>query len=195
MDYLMLIDSINAVPTDHCPKLRLVGGIFLEETTAERCEQMLADAAEQGVPIKLLSGYRDSEYQQRLWNKDIARYLSDGMSFAEAQSLTARYLAKPGHSEHQTGLAADFCTPDWDDTQDDFSRTEQGRWLCGNAHRYGFILRYPRMKEHLTGIAYEPWHYRYVGLPHAEIIRSRGLTLEEYLYYYLFDGGQIVTEM
>lgn len=191
MDHLMLIDSINAVPAGYSPKLREVGGALLEETAAECCEQMLCDASRQGIQIKLLSGYRDIGYQQRLWDKDIAEYLSEGIPLAEAQSLTARYLAKPGHSEHQTGLAADFCSPDWDDTQDDFYRTEQGKWLCGNAHRYGFILRYPRMKEHITGISYEPWHYRYVGLPHSEIIRSRGLTLEEYLYYYRFDGAQM----
>lgn len=145
---------------------------------------MLEQAENEGVIIKILSAYRTHDYQGQLFSRSVAEYMSDGLDEEAAHRLTARYLAKPFHSEHETGLACDFCSPDWDDTQDDFSRTAEGKWLCKNAAEYGFILRYPRMKEHITGFAYEPWHYRFVGTEHAKIIRRQGLTLEEYLYYY-----------
>ena len=144
---------------------------------------MLSAAAADGLRIKPFSGYRSAEYQRELWNQSIAHRLADGFTAAEAEIITARYLARAGHSEHQTGLAGDLCTAGSDDTQEDFGSTPEGRWLRQNAARFGFILRYPRMKEHITGIAYEPHHYRYVGKPHAAAIMSRGLTLEEYLFY------------
>lgn len=184
MDFLILIDSVHPLPEDYLPELRDIGTVQMEKTAARHCEEMLNEANNDGVIIKLLSAYRTPEYQRQLWNTEVAEYISEGLDLRDAEQLTGRYLAKPYHSEHHTGLACDFCSPDWDDTQDDFYRTEQGRWLCKNAARFGFVLRYPRMKEHITGIAYEPWHYRYVGSEHAEIMREQGLTLEEYLYYY-----------
>jgi D-alanyl-D-alanine carboxypeptidase len=184
MDYLILVDSIHRLPSDFTPKLVDIGTAKLEETAAKHCGEMLLAAESEGIIIKILSAYRSPEYQRQLWNRSVAEYAADGLNIMEAEQLTSRYLAKPYHSEHNTGLACDFCSPDWDDTQDDFYRTPQGKWLCKNAAEYGFILRYPRMKEHITGIAYEPWHYRYVGAEHAKIIREQGLTLEEYLYYY-----------
>lgn len=184
MDYLILVDSVSPVPKGFAPQLEEVGTVKMEKTAAEHCREMLRAAESEEVVIKVLSAYRTPEYQQQLWNRSVAEYMCSGETPAAAERLTARYLAKPLHSEHHTGLACDLCSPDWDDTQDDFYATEQGRWLYVNAWKYGFILRYPRMKEHITGIAYEPWHYRYVGREHAEVIRREGLTLEEYLYYY-----------
>lgn len=184
MDYLIVVDSLNGLDEKFVPMLESVGKAKLEKRVAHHCRRMISKAAEDGVEIKLLSGYRSAEYQKSLWDRSVSEYMAAGADRSAAEEMTARYLARAGHSEHQTGLACDFCSPDWDDTQDDFFRTEQGRWLCANAAEYGFILRYPRMKEHITGIAYEPWHYRFVGNPHAKIIRAQGLTLEEYLYYY-----------
>jgi D-alanyl-D-alanine carboxypeptidase len=184
VNYLILIDSVNPVPEDPDLQLADIQNCQMEKTAAFYCRRLLEGAAEDGVEIKILSAYRTAEYQRQLWNRSVLEYVSDGVDRDSAERLTARYLAAPGHSEHQSGLACDFCSPDWDDTQDDFYNTPEGRWLCANAARYGFILRYPRMKEHITGVSYEPWHYRYVGAKHAGIIRSQGLTLEEYLYYY-----------
>ena len=184
MDTLILIDAVNAVPKDYLPELVPVEGIFLERSAARECLRMLAAAETEGITIKPMSGYRSSDYQNSLWERDIAEHMSDGLGYDEAVRLTSRYLAKPFHSEHETGLAVDLCTPECDDAVLTFAGTEQGRWLSANAHRFGFILRYPRMKEHITGIAYEPWHYRYVGSPHSDIMKNSGLTLEEYLYYY-----------
>ncbi len=184
MDYLIIVDSVHKVPCKLDLHLVSAANVMMEQRAAEALNSLLRAAMSDLVEIKALSGYRSEEYQQRLWQRSVAEYMCDGLSKDTAERLCARYLARPGHSEHETGLAVDFCSPDWDDTQDDFYSTEQGRWLCKNAARFGFILRYPRMKEHLTGIAYEPWHYRFVGEEHAKIIREQGLTLEEYVYYY-----------
>ena len=184
MNYLTLIDSVHGVDNDYSANMKAVGNVLLEAKAAEQCLKMLEAAINENVHIKPLSGYRSAKYQQMLWNRTKAEYICEGLKESDAEKLCSRFLARVNHSEHQTGLAVDFCSPDWDDTQDDFYSTKQGRWLCKNADSFGFILRYPRMKEHITGIAYEPWHYRYVGTPHSEIIRREGLTLEEYLYYY-----------
>lgn len=183
MDYLILIDALNPVPAEPV-QLSEVCGVRLEHQAAEQLKQMLSSAEREGVRIKALSGYRSPEYQQRLWEAEVEKHHLSGLPLPEAERLTARTLARPGHSEHNCGLAVDLCTPDAEDTQDDFFLTPQSRWLCRSAHRYGFILRYPRMKEHLTGIAYEPWHYRYVGAEAASIIRENGLCLEEFLHFY-----------
>ncbi|SDA24019.1 D-alanyl-D-alanine carboxypeptidase [Ruminococcus sp. YE71] len=188
MDYLLLIDRTHAIPTDFTPELDNVGSIQLEKNAARACRSMLKAAENSGILIKLLSGYRSREYQRELFRRSVCENIALGMTAAEANAVTARYLAAPGHSEHESGLAADFCTPSADDTEDDFGSTHEGKWLAANSPRYGFILRYPRMKEHITGIAYEPWHFRYTGLPHSLIMAQNGITLEEYLYYY-FDIG------
>lgn len=186
MDYLMLIDKFTPLPENYEDTLRLeeIDGKYLEKQTCMQCGQMLAAARRDGVIIKLLSGYRSIEYQQALWESSISKLMGQGMSYCDSVAETSRSLALPGRSEHNSGLAADFCQPEEDDTQADFYKTAQGRWLCEFAHRYGFILRYPRMKEHITGIIYEPWHYRYVGSEAADFIRGSGLCLEEFLHYY-----------
>ena len=184
MDHLILVDSVLPMPENYSVDLININGIMLERQTGESCERMLCSAEKDGISIKLISGYRSVDYQQMLWNRSVAEHMSEGLNKSDAEKLTLRYLAKPHHSEHHTGLACDFCTFLQDDVCDDFHLTEEGRWLCKNAHKFGFILRYPRMKEHITGIAYEPWHYRFVGEEHSVIITRQGLTLEEYLYYY-----------
>ena len=183
MDHLILVDSVSPVPEGYPPSLSEAGGVLLEEKAAAACREMIKASAENGTPIRAISGYRTKEYQQLLRNRSILGYMSEGLSPSEAKRLTDRYLAKAGHSEHETGLACDFSTPDSDETREDFAATPAGQWLYRNASDFGFILRYPRMKEHITGIAYEPWHYRYVGLPHSKTMTENGLTLEEYLHY------------
>ncbi|WP_124098583.1 M15 family metallopeptidase [Ruminococcus sp. Marseille-P6503] len=186
MDYLMLIDKFNAVPEgfEQTISLEAVQGKLLESQACRQCRMLLRDAEHEGINIKVLSAYRSCDYQQSLWEKSISERIGSGMSYKEAVNDTSRTLAKSGHSEHNCGLAVDFSTPSAEDTEDNFHTTPQGRWLCMNAHKYGFILRYPRMKEHYTGIDYEPWHYRYVGTEAAEFIRKSGLCLEEFLHFY-----------
>jgi len=128
---------------------------------------MQADAAAQGLDIYISSGFRSYDDQDRIYN-NYASY--DGYEAAD------RYSARPGHSEHQTGLAFDLNTID-----DSFAYTAEGEWVKNNCHNYGFIIRYPEGKEHITGYMYEPWHIRYLGVDTATSVYQSGLTLEEYL--------------
>ncbi len=117
------------------------------------------------IELIIYSAYRTYEKQEYIYNNRVDK------------SLTAR----PGHSEHQTGLTLDIATIESGLTNH-FEYTKSFNFLQDNAHLYGFILRYPKDKNYITGYAYEPWHYRYVGLTHAKAIKENNLTLEEYIY-------------
>ena len=137
-------------------------------------EQMATDAKALGFDFVAFSGFRSYEYQTTLYNNYVNR---DGKEAAD------RYSARPGHSEHQTGLAFDIGENSqqglWLTTE--FGETPAGKWLADNAHKYGFILRYPEGKEEITGFMYESWHFRYLGVEKATDVKETGLTLEEYL--------------
>ena len=184
MDYLMLVDKFNPVPENLDIRLDELQGKLLEKQACNQCRLMLQKAKEDGVVIKIISGYRTAEYQKMLWNISVRGAVCQGIPEPEAEKLVAKTLALPGHSEHNTGLAVDFGTENADDVEENFYKSKQGKWLCKNAAQFGFILRYPRLKEHITGISYEPWHYRYVGSEAAMIIKQSGLCLEEFLHFY-----------
>ena len=130
---------------------------------------MADDAKENGFNIVAVSTYRSYEYQEKLYNN----YVNDkGKYYADMCS------ARAGHSEHQTGLAVDIADLSLD--YDNFEYTKEFIWVKENAHKYGFIMRYPKAKFHITGFKYEPWHYRYVGIEIATYIYENNLTLEEY---------------
>lgn len=120
-----------------------------------------------GYDMSLLSGYRSYDYQKSLYESYVAR---------DGEEAANRYSAKPGTSEHQSGLAFDVGEMTWD-----YGETAAGKWLKENCAQYGFILRYMEGKEHITGYMYEPWHIRYVGVEHATAIMNQNITLEEYL--------------
>lgn len=151
----------------------------MRREAAEALDAMLSDAQAAGFSITVTSAYRSREYQKRLFDDAVESYLARGMSPKEALRLTKRYHAAPGESEHESGLAADIHHLSCATLA--FADTAEYRWLTENAHRYGFILRYPEGKESITGIAFEPWHFRYVGREAAEEIYSSGLCLEEFL--------------
>lgn len=186
MDYLMLIDRFNALPDSFDKEIRLaeIQGKYLECQACEQCRLMLETAKADGINIKIISAYRTTEYQQMLWEQSVAEKTEEGYSFQQAETEVSKTLAKPGCSEHNAGLAIDFGTENADDVEDDFYKSPQAKWLCRNAARFGYILRYPRLKEHITGISYEPWHYRYVGTEAALFIKKSGLCLEEFLHFY-----------
>ena len=186
MDYLILVDKFNPVPKDFTKNIEFseVGGQLFEKQTADQLRLLMESAENDGIPLQVISGYRTEEYQQMLWERSVSSLMWSGNSYEKAVEETAKTLALPNSSEHNTGLAADFGCEGDDDVKDDFFRTGQSKWLCKNAARYGFILRYPRLKEHITGISYEPWHYRYVGTETAEIISKSGICLEEFLHFY-----------
>lgn len=137
-------------------------------------EAMRAEALKAGIDLTAFSTYRDYARQKELYAGYVAK---DGQEAAD------RYSARPGFSEHQTGLAFDIGESGQEQhwASSSFGATKGGKWLMENAHNYGFILRYPKGAEHITGYMHESWHYRYVGKKVATNIHSKGITLEEYL--------------
>ena len=148
---------------------------------------MLEAAEEDGVNLTICSPYRDLEYQQMLFNRKIKRYMNRGMSYMEAYQLSSQAVTVPGASEHQIGLALDIVCNDYMSLDEGFGDTKAGKWLATNSCRFGFILRYPKGKEDITGIEYEPWHFRYVGKTAAPVIMEQGITLEEFWEEYVED--------
>jgi len=147
-------------------------GQRLRRVAAHALESMAAGARKDGVAITLLSGYRSYQTQAAVFNQQVAAY---GREVAEKQS------ARPGYSEHQTGFSGDLGGTGGCAIVSCFADTQAGRWLKKNAYRYGFILRYPKGYTGITGYAYEPWHYRYVGKTVALDMKRKGIqTLEQY---------------
>lgn len=148
------------------------GKEYLLEAGAYKKYVEMADAAKRaGLSMKCVSAYRTESYQAGLYNNKLR---STGRVNAD------NYSARPGHSEHQTGLAVDI-----NSTSGSFEYTKEFKWLQEHAHEYGFIMRYPKGKEWITGYAYEPWHYRYVGTDAATIIHNSDMTYEEYYAMYV----------
>lgn len=144
--------------------------IKMRSEAAEALNNMMAEGKANGLSLLLSSGYRSSDSQETLYSNEIATR-GEGIN----------YVAPPGTSEHETGLAIDITSDKIGcKLEDIFDTTEEGQWLRDNAHRFGFILRYPKDKEEITGYLYEPWHFRYVGVELANILYERGITLEEY---------------
>ena len=129
--------------------------------------KMQADASALGYDLTLISGHRSYEQQAQIYNSYVSQY---------GEAAANRFSARPGESEHQTGLAFDV-----GQIKNSFGDTPAGQWLDENCAKYGFIIRYPEGKEEITGYQYEPWHIRYVGIEHAQYIMENGITLEEYL--------------
>lgn len=136
----------------------------------EPLKQMINDAKKEGLKLYVISSFREYSTQKYLFNKYKNNH---GIDYA------LKYSAKPGHSEHELGLAVDLNT-----TQEKFKKTKEYKWLKDNAYKYGFIERYPEKKEFITGFAYEPWHYRYLGVDIATKIYIENITYEEYLVKY-----------
>lgn len=146
----------------------------LLEEAYDKFVEMYNAAKKEDLKLIIYSSYRDYEYQEDLYNDNKK---NKGKEYAD------NYVARAGHSEHQTGLAVDLISADKDN--DDYSKTDEYKWLIKNAYKYGFILRYPEGKEDITGYSYEPWHYRYVGVETATKIHELGITYDEYYAYYI----------
>ncbi|WP_346935025.1 M15 family metallopeptidase [Clostridium sp.] len=144
----------------------------LEAVAARALENLFQAAKDEGINLLGVSGYRDYNYQKKLYDNAV---MSSGKAYAD------KYTAKPGTSEHQTGLAMDILSEDYQVLDDGFKNTDAYRWIEKNCSKYGFIIRYPKGKENITGYNYEPWHLRYVGKKVAEEIMKNKITLEEYI--------------
>ena len=143
---------------------------------------MLADARKEGVNPVVISGWRSWEVQQISFDSTVERCMRQGYSWEEAYAMTATVVAVPGTSEHQLGLAFDIVDGNYSELNEQQELTETQMWLIENCWEYGFILRYPKDTMSLTGIIYEPWHYRYVGQELSMELCRRGLIcLEQYL--------------
>ena len=178
---IRLVNEKNPLPEDFSVELANIDNTRkFDKRAIKYLKEMLEDMKKQSITnIWIQSAYRNIEYQRVLYQKSINRYLKIGKSQEESEELTKKYINKPGTSEHNLGLAVDF-----NEVDEGFENTKAYKWLQENASIYGFILRYPKDKEEITGIEYEPWHWRYVGQEHAKKMNEESLCLEEYLQKY-----------
>lgn len=146
-------------------------------------KDMFAAAKEAGVPLNLVSAYRSIYLQDKLFTRSVNTYMGQGLSEQDAINKANRERTFSGTSEHNTGLGFDILQSGNYTLSTSFENTAQFKWLMENAENYGFVLRYAKDKTDITGIMYEPWHFRYVGVEHAKKMNELGLCLEEYIEY------------
>lgn len=175
-DILTLVNKNNKLPAIYTPN-NLVeiptsmsyNGKFVRFEVLDSFKKLWLEAKKKGYKITIVSAYRDYDYQDKLFQYYVKE---KGLKYA------LKCSAKPGHSEHQTGLAIDVMGSNGDYNL--FEESKEFNWMKNNAYKYGFILRYPKGKEKITGFKYEPWHYRYVGTNVSTYLYENNLTLEEY---------------
>ena len=174
---LILVNRENYIPADYEVQLtELSNGKKVDSRIYPELQEMFNAARAQGYGLFVREGYRTQEEQQQLMNEKIEAYENEGHSKSEAKKLAEQWVAIPGTSEHQLGIAVDINADTTKSSSDDVYN-----WLAENAHTYGFIKRYPSNKTDITGVINEPWHYRYVGKEAASAIYSQGICLEEYI--------------
>lgn len=176
--HLTLVNSGYRIPDSYEPDLVYVceSGERLDKKVAEHYEAMYNAALKDGVTLTPCSGYRSYETQERNYNRKIEFFEGQGFSTEEAKVKAATIIMPPGSSEHNLGYAMDIvCVDEW------FEDTQEFKWLQEHAADYGFVMRYPKEKQDITKVIYEPWHWRYVGVEAAKELKASGLVLEEYL--------------
>ena len=181
---MILVSRAHKMPEDYPVETKECGSATainktLQTEAADAFLSMQAAAAKDGVDVRMQSGYRSVSYQKKLYNNKTQYYRNKGLSEAAAREKAATIVNPPGCSEHNCGLAADLNSPEHTTLDTGFADTAAFRWLCENAEQYGFILRYPKEAESVTGITYEPWHWRYVGPENAALLNQSGLCLED----------------
>ena len=179
---LLLVNPWNPLPEDFtCTRTQLANGQSVDERCYPDLQAMMDGCRAAGLSPTICSSYRTQEKQEQLYQNKVDRLAAQGWSLEEAKVEAAKSVAIPGTSEHQLGLAVDIVDLSYqllDEGQED---TPVQRWLMAHCAEYGFILRYPTDKGAVTGVGYEPWHYRYVGKDAAKEIMEKDITLEEYL--------------
>lgn len=174
---LILVNRDSYIPDDYQVELtELSNGKKVDSRIYPELQEMFNDARAQGYGLFVREGYRTQEEQQQLMDEKIEAYENEEKSKSEAKKLAEQWVAIPGTSEHQLGIAVDINADTTKSSSDDVYN-----WLAENAHTYGFIKRYPSNKTDITGVINEPWHYRYVGKEAASKIYSQGICLEEYI--------------
>ncbi|MGN1401091.1 MAG: D-alanyl-D-alanine carboxypeptidase family protein [Bacillus sp. (in: firmicutes)] len=183
-NYLLLVNKQYYLPADYVPSDLVRADVaysfgdeqlekaFLRDETAAALTEMFTAAQQDGVELIAVSGYRSYERQQTIFDYEVSNF---------GQERAEEAVAIPGQSEHQTGLSMDISSRSNNcELNQEFENTAEGQWLAEHAHEYGFILRYPKDKEDITGYKYEPWHFRYVGKEYSNIIYEKDITLEEF---------------
>lgn len=182
----VLINKELPLPADYVPADLVVPKVpfsfsgfqekkLMQKEAAEALEKLFAGAKEQGLSLFAVSGYRSYDRQKAIYDENVAK---------RGEERTNLFSAKPGYSEHQSGLAMDVSANSIGYRLDEeFAGTPEGKFLADHAWEYGFIIRYPEGKSDITGYAYEPWHIRYVGETMAKELHDRGITMEEYYHY------------
>lgn len=186
-DLLVLVNKKNALPANYVPSNLVAPDVpfyfdgddpkrYLRQEAAMALEELFAGATAENIEILGASGYRSYSRQEAIFAANVQR---------QGEEAARKVSAVAGQSEHQTGLAIDLTSHKVGfDLIEEFGETTEGIWLKENAHKYGFIIRYPKGKEHITGYSYEPWHIRYIGKDIAAEVYKMGLTLEEYFSAY-----------
>lgn len=179
---LLLVNKQHKIPDDYTFTLgTLKGSMQCDERIIDPLTRMFSAAKEDGVNLIVCSPYRDISRQEYLFKRKISNYEASGLSYIEAYREASTAVTVPGASEHQIGLAVDIISDRYSQLDWGFENTTAGKWLKEHSKEYGFILRYPRGKEDITGIMYEPWHFRYVGKEAATVIMDENITLEEFV--------------
>jgi D-alanyl-D-alanine carboxypeptidase len=179
---LRLVNEEHPLPPSYKPRLkRLANGLQFDERAINQLKLMLEDARAQGLSPVVCSAYRSFAYQEELFQRQVTKQMSKGLCRQQAEKEARKVVVSPGRSEHNLGLAADIVSLSYQHLDEAQANTPENKWLREHASDYGFILRYPKDKEEITGVVYEPWHFRYVGIDAAKAIIESGLCLEEYL--------------
>lgn len=176
--FLVLVNDEVPLPDDWQVTPSFIGEETVDTRIYDQLSAMIRDAGKDGVSIWICSGYRSVKDQEIILNREIELHMNNGMSEEEARELSLRTIARPGYSEHHTGLVVDL-----NDVDDAFEETETYRWLSEHAEDYGFVQRYRSDKVDITGIDNESWHYRYVGVENAKKMNELNMCLEEYVEY------------
>lgn len=181
----VLVDKFHRLDSGYIPRdLEVIdpsfnsGELLLRHEARLAFEIMCREAETEGMYLEAISAFRSFDYQDKVYYKN----LTVDIPLEQYQAERDKVSARPGHSEHQTGLAVDI-----NDLEETFSQTREAKWLVWNSFRFGFVLRYPKGKEHITGYQYEPWHFRYLGRELAAGVCLSGLTYDEYYRVYLSD--------
>ena len=173
---LIVVNRWNELPEDYDVELtELSNGQMVDSRIYPYLQEMFDAARTEGVYPVVREGYRTAEEQQEILDDKIQSYINQGYSQVKAERTAKEWVALPGTSEHQLGIAVDINAD-----KSKCSNEDVYEWLAENAYKYGFVLRYPPGKQKITGTSYEPWHYRYVGEEAAKEIYERGICLEEY---------------
>ncbi len=180
---LWLINRDNRLGKNYKPPgLKMYAGFKMHGAVIEPFKKMTAAMKADGLSgLFVQSAFRDYAHQQFLFSRKKSIYIRQGFGDEEAAAYASRSVTFPGASEHQSGLALDVTLDGM--LNQSFGETAHGKWLEQNCHRFGFIIRYPQSKTEITNIIYEPWHLRYVGMPHSAYMKEKNLCLEEYIGY------------